>query len=289
MEHYPQQPSPQSSLLFAYQSAKSLLYNIPDRPGVIFRPIYEENASRPGEPPFNVTEEVLPNILSVIRARNVDTRLSFRPYWNSQLRYNPAEVFGAAIQSVDLHDAPLPKTVLPPEDDVRSFIQTVEREPTKTAVDRQLDIALDIADADLLGAVNVCWIATRFMARGADQRAYPGIAMSADILRGWNDQLAQFELSHTAKNDGPGDNYYFWTHVFGAMAFSERSVQARLGQTAFSRGTEIMKFVRKYIAREQPNITAHQPASNIGRQVGLVLARATVQTPGLGEKLSPMA
>ncbi len=112
------------------------------------------------------------------------------------------------------------------------------------------------------------------MARGADQRAYPDIFIDADGIRNWNTQLAQFETyNNSGQNDAPGDNYYFWTHVFAAMAFSNRGPQERLAQLAFSRGTQIMAFVRKNLASgNQPNITAHQPASAIGRQIGLALA-----------------
>ena len=138
----------------------------------------------------------------------------------------------------------------------------------------QLEIALAISGDNLLGAVNICWIATRFMARGADQRAYPGIFVDAAEIRDWNNQLAQFETyNNSGKNDGPGDNYYFWTHVFGAMVFCRKGLQAKLAQIAFSHGTQIMTFVRKHISTgNQPNITAHQPASIVGREVGLALA-----------------
>ena len=183
-------------------------------------------------------------------------------------------MFGAAIQSLDLHDALLPRTVLPPEKDVAQFIKGVKDLPHKAKLHEQLALALDISDNDLLGAVNVCWIATRFMARGADQRAYPGLFIDVDGIRDWNSQLAQFETyNESGKNDAPGDNYYFWTHVFGAMAFNRHGYQAKLAQIAFSRGTQIMAFVRKHIATgNQPNITAHQPASTLGREIGYALA-----------------
>jgi hypothetical protein len=270
----PDQPGKFEALSFAYQSAKSLLYNIPDRVGVIYRPIYDENANTPECLPLNTEEEVLSTVSEVVRQRDSLPRIDFRPYWNKAQRYNAAEVFGATVQSVDLHDAPLPKTVLPPEEDISAFIESVKSLPQKARVAEQLTIALNIADDDLLGAVNICWIATRFMARGADQRAYPNISMDATKVRDWNDQLAQFETYNNAdKNDAPGDNYYFWTHAVGAMVFSKKGMSEAMAQLAFGRGTQIMAFVRKNIAKgDQPNITAHAPASEIGREVGLLLA-----------------
>jgi hypothetical protein len=252
------------------------LHNIPERPGVIFRPIYEENARSPELMPLNVEEEILPSIVDMVHERDIAPGFSHRPYWNPAVAYNSAEVFGATVQSFDLHDAPLPVTVLPPEEDVATFIDDIKAKPHKVKVDEQLAVALDITGDDLLGAVNLCWIATRFMARGADQRAYPNIPIDEDALRDWNGQLAQFKTyNNSGKNDGPGDTYYFWTHAFAAIAFANRGVQAKLAQAAFSRGTEIMAFVRKNISiGNQPNITAHDPASSIGRKVGITLARS---------------
>jgi hypothetical protein len=263
------------SLSFAYQSAHSLLKNMPGRPGVVFRPIYEENARSAEALPLNTEDEILPSVVGVVKERAVQLPIVHRPYWNRDIPYNSAEAFGAAIQSFDLHDASLPRSVLPPEDDVAQFIKGIEDLPHRVKIHEQLALALDITGNDLLGAVNVCWIATRFMARGADQRAYPGIYMDGDTIRDWNSQLAQFETyNNSGKNDAPGDNYYFWTHVFGAMVFHRRGYQAKLAQTAFSRGTQIMEFVRKHISTgNQPNITAHQPASALGRQIGLTLAQ----------------
>jgi hypothetical protein len=267
------QPSRAEALSFAYQSAKSLIQYVPDRVDVIYNPIYDDNAQTPETLPLNVEEEVLPNLLVAIRERNIHRNLSFHPYWNPELRYDAIEVLGATIQSFDLHNAPLPQTVLPPEENVAMFIDTMRAAPHKVRLHEQFTTALDIVDNNLLGAANLCWIATRFMARGADQRAYPNISMGEAELRQWNNQLAQFETySNSGKNDGPGDNYYFWTHVFGAMVFSQREIESKLAQLAFSKGTSIMAFVRKNIAKEHPTISEHEPASKIGRAIGLALA-----------------
>lgn len=260
-------------LSFAYQSANSLLHNIPDRAGVLFRPIYEENALTPEELPLNVEAEMLSGIMHVVQERGLGTGLLFEPYWDECLRYTPIEVLGATIQSVDLHDAPLPKTVLPPGEDVDTFINEIKALPEKATIVRQFELALDITGNNLLGAANLAWISTRLMARGADRRAYPNIHVDGAAIRDWNSRLVQFETyNKSGKNDAPGDTYYFWTHMFGAMAFSDHGLEAKIGQLAFSRGTQIMAFVRKHIARKQPNITAHQPASALGRELGLALS-----------------
>ncbi len=277
MEPKPQELPPLSSIksiAFAYESARSLLQNIPDRPGVRFRPVYEENARSVEVLPLNTEEEILPSFMQTLAERGIGHSTERRPYWNKAIEYNSAEVFGTTIQSLDLHDGPLPRTVLPPEEDVARFIDGIKSSPRRVKLNEQLNLALDISGNNLLGALNICWIGTRFMARGADQRAYPNIRVDAEAILDWNTQVAQFETYNDSDlNDAPGDNYYFWTHAFAAMAFTDRSYQAKIAQLAFSRGTQIMAFVRKNIAKgNQPNITAHNPASALGREIGLALA-----------------
>jgi hypothetical protein len=151
------------------------------------------------------------------------------------------------------------------------FIDGLKARPYQVKVDEQLNLALDITGNDLLGALNLAWIGTRLMARGADQRAYPNIPISADTVRDWNTQVAQFEVYDTSgKCEATGDTYYFWTHAFAAVAFANRGYKAKLAQLAFSRGTQIMHYA--FRNKPQAIITSHQPASAIGRQVGLALA-----------------
>lgn len=270
-----EQPGQFETAKFAFQSAWALLHNIPGRPGVVFRPVYEENALTPETLPLNTEEETLAGFMDEVRKRGIQPGLSFRPYWNPDLRYDPAEVFGAGVQSLDLHDAPLPRTVLPPEDDVARFIDNIKAAPYPVRLTEQFATALNIAGDDLMGAANLAWIGNRVMARGADQRAYPNIYVDASTVKGWNEEVAQFETySNSGKNEAPGDNYYFWTHVFGAMAFSRPRIKEKLAQFAFSHGTEIMAFVRKSFSfdHKQPNISEHQPASDMGHAIGLALA-----------------
>jgi hypothetical protein len=277
MELPPQELPPLSSietLAYAFECARSLLQNIPDRPGVRFRPVYEKNARSIEELPLNTEQEILPSFIQTLVERGIGHTTERRPYWNRAIEYNSGEVFGTTVQSLDLHDGPLPRTVLPPEEDVARFIDGIKASPRRVKLNEQLNLALDITGNDLLGALNICWIGTRFMARGADQRAYPNIHVDAETILDWNTQVAQFEIyNDSGLNDAPGDNYYFWTHAFAAMAFTDRGMPAKIAQLAFSRGTQIMAFVRKNIAKgNQPNITAHDPASALGREIGLALA-----------------
>lgn len=263
------------SLDFVYQSARSLMRNDPSRPGIIYRPIYEEHARLPELLPLNVEHEIFSDFVAIARQRQIGRNFSRRPYWDQSLDYKPGELLGATIQEFDLHDAPLPHSVLPPAADVSRFIDMITEAPYKAKVADQLKTALDITQDDLLGAINICWIATRFMARGSDQRAYPNIAMSEEALRQWSTKIAQFETYDSSeKNDGPGDAYYFWTHAFAAIALDQRSLQAKVGQAVFSKGTAIMLFVRENFSKGKlSNISSHEPASTIGRNIGLALTR----------------
>lgn len=142
----------------------------------------------------------------------------------------------------------------------------------KAAIDQQLEMQLDITNNNLIGATNIGWIASRIMARAADKRAYPSIRMGEDEIRTWNTHVAQFETYDDAGvSDGPGDTYYFWTHVFAALIYSNKGMETEVMKQAFKNGTDVMMFVRKHIAHK-PNITSHHPASSLGKEIGLALA-----------------
>lgn len=272
METLDQQPSKPFTL--SLEAIKSLLFEQPSDFQRSYRPIFRANANTPETLPLNVEDELLSGCIKVLRRRHIDPTISYSPYWNRGIEYNEVEVFGTAIQILDLHDAPLPTTVLPPEEDVQTFIDAVKAFPGKAKIPDQLAIALAITKNNLIGAANLCWIATRCMARGAEQRAYPNISMTIEDIRSWNDEVAQFETyTNSGQNEGPGDTYYFWTHVFCAMVFSKRNIRSKVAQAVFGRGTEIMVFAKKKIARtELPVVTDHKEASELGRAIGLVFA-----------------
>jgi hypothetical protein len=190
------------------------------------------------------------------------------------MTYDPYEVFGTAIQCVDQHVYALPKTTLPPSDDVRRFIEEVTSRPKKVLLREQLEISLDITNNNLVGAANLAMLATRHMARGADHRSYPDIQVTEEDILNWNNKIAQFEIyDDSGTNDAPGDTYYFWTHFFAALFYAIPNSGGLVAQQLFEHGTDIMKFVRKYIAHK-PNITAHFEASMLGRNIGLALSES---------------
>ena len=226
--------------------------------------------------PINVEEDVLNGVMQIANQR----KLSDRPfdysrlYWAPDQQYNPQHVFQAIIQYPDFHSFPPAKTAFPPEADVKEFMDNVFFSNTPLTIPDQLDIALDISGNNITGAANLAAIATRYGARGYEKKAYPNIEIGPNELREWQKKIAQFEVyDNSGLMDGPGDTYYFWTHVYGALAYKslEGSMQAAIAQALLEIGTPLMRSVRQHVARN-PLQTPHHEPSVIGRDIGLALA-----------------
>lgn len=214
-------------------------------------------------PPFNSELSIADEVFEVINQRPV--RLDSGPYWIKGRKYSRAEVFASMVDFLDNHNSPLPETVLPPEKHVKRFIDFVLTSKRKLTISEQLSELLEISDGNIAGAANIGALGSRILARGWDFRAYPNIEVNADTIRQTNDHIAPFEDSI----DGPGDTYYFWTHFFSTMVYSQLgdSISVAMDKL-FSVGTPIMRFVRHYVAG-QPTICKSDEASVLGRNLAL--------------------
>lgn len=279
----------------AVESCVSLFMESPSNPTVKRKPVYDELARSPIKEPLNRDSTLYPNFLSVLTARQIplDGVLQEKaPYWKTDTEYNMLEVFGTSAQFTDHHGAPLPKTTLPPREDLESFIDTMLKQPDIVTVDKQFDILLDVTNNNVIGAANLGMIATRFMSRFADFRAYPEIAIDGkkytnktpdsevnDAIRRWNSKIAKFETyDKTDKNDGLGDNYYFWSHMFGTLTLNSNGPNAAAMSKIFERGTELMIFAKYTIARRRGAILPHFEASHLGKAIGFSLLEQAKET-----------
>ena len=259
-------------LIFFFHSVYSLTQNRPDSSSVFYRPIYEEIVISPTPTALMKSEEICEELVSVLEARKVEFAISNNIYWDTGQRYAFLRFFGAMVQFTDSHKASLPKHTFPPQADVCRFISIATTAPNPVNLAMQLEIALEITRNNLLGAIHLLWITTRFLARGADRRAYPDLPMNPTVLRKWNQQIPRFNVKESSgRNDGPGDTYYFWTQVFATILFSVDGFRAIFARFFFKHGTKIMTFVRNQVARKQPNMTTHEPASSLGIEFGLLL------------------
>lgn len=234
---------------------------------VRFDDYYKGNCTVVPHVPLNTQENVSVGISAVLEKRRAELN-SIQPYWlPAGNQYIPSEALNATIQFFDEHDGPLPVSVLPPQEDVCRYIESVLGSDTRLTVPEQLKILIEITN-NLVGAVNLGFMASRIMARGADTRAYPGIQVGPNELIAWDSHVAQFEKFSEEKYDGPGDTYYFWTHAF--IALLGRFPGFKSLDIASKKGTEIMVFARKYVAGT-PTVSGHREASLIGRNAGVVL------------------
>lgn len=239
----------------------------------IYKPVYAEIAQSEKVEPLNRQEEITHEFNRILDERDlVIPSGKLQPYWDAGKDYKPLEVFGTLIQFMDYHREDLPTTTLPPEKDVKAYIDHVMATPERVMVPQQFEALLDITGNDLLGATNLGAIASRVMARGLETRAYPNISAKEADMKAWNEKVAQFELDvDRNKNDGPGDTYYFWTHVFGGLYFNQfEGMGHRTYRSSFANGTEIMAMARQWVARSPIN-SEHHEASIMGRHIAETL------------------
>lgn len=225
--------------------------------------------------PVNVEEDLLNSVTGVVEQRDLkNKKIDYTvPYWDSDMRYDPFQMFGTLIQYIDFHDEKLPKTVLPPEKDVSAYIERILEAEGPQRIPQQLELLLNITGDNIVGAANLGFIASRLVARTYDKSAYPGIDVSPSVSHEWNRKIAQFEVyERGAQIDGPGDNYYFWTHLFASLGYAKQEGKApQVFSAIFSKGTPVMRFVRDHVAR-RPTLSRHEEASILGRNLGLAIA-----------------
>ncbi len=90
----------------------------------------------------------------------------------------------------------------------------------------------------------------------------------------WSDHIPRFELysEKSGRNEGTGDQYYFWTHLFAGMLYDTHTINGRLMQSIFSRGNETMIYVKNKLAKRGTTVSDHFEAAQIGRHIGLAIS-----------------
>lgn len=261
-------------MLPAVKASSTLLYKSRSAGAGAYRPIFLESAKSAVVVPLNTEDAVLGDFFDVaLKAKLGEQPNYIQPYWLQDENYNPYELFYGAIQFIDDHNQPLPSTILPPEGEVEKYIHKVIANRERLSLASQLKLSLEITNGNLVGAANLCFIASRLLARGSDLRAYPGLNITPEDLAEWNKHICQFE-TYDNKNtcDGPGDTYYFWTHLFIALlCASTDDIRFTVIQHTLSKATKLMLLIRNKIVK-QPTVTSHTEASEIGRNVGLAIA-----------------
>lgn len=225
--------------------------------------------------PANVEEDTIGRVMQIAENRQL-SNLSIdysTTYWDPGQKYRRLHILNGLSQYFNVYDFPLPLTVIPPEGDVKEYINRANSSERPLTIPQQLEAALDITGDNVVGAANVAFMASRQMGRSYDQRAYPGIRVYPQDHVSWNEKVAHFEVyDRSGRVDGIGDTYYFWSHAFAALAL--RALGGRsseIFQIVLKHGTPLMRIVRTHIARRSTE-TPHEEASVLGRNLGLALA-----------------
>ena len=233
-----------------------------------YRSFYAEIAATERTGVINARRDTVEAFKKIAKERDIHFPNTLTPYWSPD-DYNPLELIATLAQFVDYYDNLLPKTTLPPEEDVKAYIDTVMNMEGKVTLSQQFEILLDIANNNFLGALNIGMIASRVMARGLDKRAYPNIPQGVDEMRAGNSKIAQFEHAPAEKNDAPGDTYYFWTNMFGTYFFENyKGIGSRVYKHTIKKATQLMKTARRLAG--SPVNGDYATVSDFGREMGLL-------------------
>ena len=166
------------TIRFAAQACLSLFNDLPTNLVEYRKPLFENLSRVPATEPLNREDSLHSNFLSILDARQIKLPVvNSGPYWMKNENYNLMEAIGTIAQFTDHHAAPLPRTTLPPAEDTERFINRVFNEPEPITVDRQFELLLDITNNNVIGAANLGMMATRYVSRFGDFRAYPNITI----------------------------------------------------------------------------------------------------------------
>jgi hypothetical protein len=280
------------SAIFAYKATSSLFKDYPHYSSIKRRPLLNKLVQTPPTKPTELSnreEELLNKFQLIIKERGIEgiPRIK-RPYWIKNGLYDLFEVYGTAIQFIDQHNGQLPKTTLPPSNDIEAYINRVLKEPSKkVTIDRQFEILLDISRNDIIGAANIGMLGSRLMARFSDQRAYPKLHIDGKVIiykatpdeeiellmRNWFNKVARFETFNdvNGRNDVSGDQFYFWTHFFAACIYCQDTIDGKIFQKIFENGNKAMIYVKDKFAKSG-TVSDHYEASLLGRNIGLAIS-----------------
>ncbi len=86
---------------------------------------------------------------------------------------------------------------------------------------KQLEIALESCDNNLVEAVLALAIGTRAMARGADSRILPNYPINKERIKNWKTCLKAFGWNDDLQ-DPAGDTYHFWNCVLAGISSNEK-------------------------------------------------------------------
>jgi len=259
----------------AASKAVASLFRHDDWPTEQFAETFIRNASKEMKNPLNLEDATLAGFMRIAHQRNlIDNSTDLKiPYWRTGGRYSKLDIFNGTIQFFDHHRGDLPETVLPPEKDVRQYMSSVMSSERKLLLTDQFERLLDITGNNIVGAANLGFITSRLLYRGVDTRAYPDISLTSQDLDQWCNNIAQFEVNKENDNtsSAPSDTYYFWTHFFAALVYKVLDTPVAEGMNkVFGRGSEIMVFVKRNIARSRQ--VPHTEATEMGRNIGLAFA-----------------
>lgn len=157
------------------------------------------------------------------------------------------------------------------------FVASAEQQSHPLSFDQQLDIALELADGDITGALTKLWFVSRQYARWLDTVSIlnlPDLTPEEIFteMKEWRSSiLACKNADEKNFQDTSGDSYYAWTHARARIIYgSDNGIPNRIGKFLFEHGTAIN--THRFIKQSIPS--NHQAAAAYGNAIGDAILEA---------------
>lgn len=264
---------------FALKSAIAVAFHKTPPDILLRRPINTyRSTSRENVTPEETKADLIPTIRKFKLLNNND--YSDRKFWqvlpwNNRL-IDASDLFGLCICHADYHELKMPEYLIPPADLSRKYTEGIISAKEPLQLSEQFELAMSLTNGFPTAAAILAMVTTRQFARDLDRRIFKDITPNNDFYDTFLNKLATFSKVWTESEppDPPGNTYYYWTNMAFGMFIA--SLEAKLSKKEFGekklfeRGWWIMKYARKFLARE-PNNVSHKLPSIHGFQTGIYL------------------
>lgn len=190
----------------------------------------------------------------------------------------------ACLMQFSMYDRSLPPFMKTPYSAITRLYDRVVREGGKQplSLSRQLTIALDETDGDVIEAVWLLFVTSRQYARWYDEESIMDMpvinqSMAITAMERWSKSVMGFKAYNKGVDqDAAGDVYYVWTHTLAKLLFGPMSrpyaVDALLERLAVHNGTWLNHSIAHKVS-PQTIKSDHTIAARYGNVIGRLIAR----------------
>jgi hypothetical protein len=221
-----------------------------------------------------VGELLLQELVSVV-VHSSPQAWSRLPWSSSKVRVR--RLFPALISFVDDYDGSFPDEYFPEQLTARLITKLGYDDPAgaNLRLPDQFRLALEVAADHPIGAAILLHAATRHLARGRDNRAFPELAFELDRRIQLGRRIAPFPAELAGAGDPLGDTYHYWANVTAGMCYAcsrgESRVVRHMLRWLFHFGPDLMSLIRQGIFGSVLFAGNHKSIDRMGLRHGMHL------------------